>query len=174
VSERATARVGTAVAELVVAYVEAHNAHDPDAVGGLYAPDGRHREIATGGERTGHSEIAGGLVRFFAAFPDARWEVGVPLLDGDRAAVPYRLTATLTSRMGPFEPAGQRLDLAGLYLIELAPDGIASSADYWDAATFARQMRPPPDTHESQEEKNDDSEQRQRPGGAPRRERSGA
>jgi hypothetical protein len=45
--------------------------------------------------------------------------------------------------MGPFEPAGQRLDLEGMHLLEVGAEGITSSADYWDAATFARQMRPP-------------------------------
>jgi predicted ester cyclase len=127
--------------DIATAYLAAHNAHDPRAVGGLYAPEGRHREMATRAERTGGDAIAEGLASFLAAFPDAAWDYDDPVIDGGRIAVAYALTGTLRGALGPFEPAGQTLDLAGLVLIEVGPDGIRRTRDYWDAATFGRQMQ---------------------------------
>jgi steroid delta-isomerase-like uncharacterized protein len=122
-------------------YLNAHNAHDAEAVGALYAPDGAHREVATGQSKSGREAIAAGLESFLEAFPDAHWEHGVPVASGARAAVPYRLTGSLWQPLGPFAAAGQALDLEGLVLIEIGVDGITRTTDYWDAATFARQMK---------------------------------
>jgi hypothetical protein len=125
---------------VVTQYLSRHNAHDAAAVGALYAPEGAHREVATGQSKIGPQEIAAGLASFLAAFPDARWEHGPGVAARGRAAVPYRLTGSLQAQLGPFAPAGQALDLHGLVLIEMGSDGILSTTDYWDAATFARQM----------------------------------
>jgi predicted ester cyclase len=126
---------------IATAYLAAHNAHDARTVGDLYAPQGRHREMATRAERTGGDAIADGLDSFLRAFPDAAWDYEPPVIDGGRIAVAYSLTGTLRGALGPFRPAGQSLVLAGLVLIEVAPDGIRSTRDYWDAATFGRQMQ---------------------------------
>ena len=126
---------------VVSALYDAYNAHDTAAVAALYAPAGRHVEAASGTERTGASTIAKGLATLISAFPDARWRELKRVCDGDRAAVTYILTGTLSAPFGPFEPAGQRLELRGVHVIEIGPDGIELSEDYWDAATFGRQMK---------------------------------
>jgi steroid delta-isomerase-like uncharacterized protein len=127
--------------EVATAYLAAHNAHDTGAVGALYAPEGRHREMATGAERVGGDEIAEGLASFLRAFPEAAWDYEDPVIDGGRIAVAYSLTGTLRGDLGPFQPAGQALELAGIVLIEVGAGGIQSTRDYWDAATFVRQMK---------------------------------
>ena len=131
------------VNEVAMAYLSAHNAHDVRAVGDLYAPAGRHREMATGAERVGGDRIAEGLASFLKAFPDAAWDYEEPVIDGGRVAVAYWLTGTLRGSLGPFQPAGQALRLAGIVLIEIGTDGIQSTRDYWDAAAFGRQMQGP-------------------------------
>ncbi|UGS35924.1 ester cyclase [Capillimicrobium parvum] len=128
-------------AQLASRLHEAYNAHDADAAGRLYAPDGRHVEIATGGERSGPEAIADGLRGLLAAFPDARWEERMLIAEGDRAAIGYVLTGTLTEAFGPFEPNGQRLELPGVHLVSTAGGEITRCEDYWDAASFGRQMR---------------------------------
>jgi predicted ester cyclase len=128
---------------VVTALYEAYNSHDAEAAGALYAPDGRHAEVATGQARTGGTAIAEGLAGLLAAFPDARWEEQARIVDGDRAAVTYILTGTLQQKFGPFEPAGQRLELRGAHVLEVGPDGIRVCEDYWDASSFGRQMKAP-------------------------------
>jgi ketosteroid isomerase-like protein len=131
------ARAGDTVATLYAAY----NAGDADRAASLYAPSGRHVEVATAAERTGRRAIADGLGGLLEAFPDAHWREQTRIVSGDRAAVTYVLTGTLQSRFGPFEPSGQRLELRGVHVVQLGRDGIELCEDFWDAATFGRQMR---------------------------------
>lgn len=129
---------------LVSALYEAYNAHDTAAVAALYAPRGRHVEAASGNERTGGGAIARGLSTMLTAFPDARWHELKRVCAGDRAAVTYILTGTLRSVFGPFQPAGQRLELRGVHVIDVGPGGIELCEDYWDSGTFGRQMKATP------------------------------
>lgn len=127
---------------VVSALYDAYNAHDTAAVAALYAPGGRHVETASGNERAGGSAIAKGLATMLKAFPDARWYELKRVCNAERAAVTYILTGTLSAPFGPFEPAGQRLELRGVHVIDVGPEGIELSEDYWDSATFGRQMKP--------------------------------
>jgi steroid delta-isomerase-like uncharacterized protein len=129
--------------QVVSALYEAYNSHDAEAAGALYAPEGRHVEIAMGNERTGGAAIAEGLGGLLNAFPDIRWEGRARIIDGDRAAVTYVMTGTLQAQFGPFEPAGQQLELRGAHVLQIGPDGIDVLEDYWDVSTFGRQMKRP-------------------------------
>jgi steroid delta-isomerase-like uncharacterized protein len=128
-------------APLVARLWEAYNAHDARAAAGLYRDDATHHEVAQGRTATGPTQIADGLGRFLQAFPDARWEPQPAILSDGRAAVPYRLTGTLEAPLGPFRTPGQKLDLEGVFVIETDHAHILATADYWDAATFGRQMQ---------------------------------
>ena len=134
-------RAGGADAAATALYA-AYNTHDAAAAAALYAPHGRHAEVATGQERTGREGIAEGLDGLLRAFPDAHWQERMRIVAGNRVAVTYVLTGTLSSRLGPFEPAGQRLELRGVHVLEVGPDGIEVCEDFWDASTFGRQMKP--------------------------------
>lgn len=119
----------------------AYNRHDPDAVAAVYAADAVHEEVAQGQVRSGAEAIAAGLRRFFGWFPDAHWARHLVIDDGrGRMAVSYLLTATLQERLGPFLPCGQPISLRGIHVLHLADGRIARSEDYWDAATFQRQL----------------------------------
>lgn len=127
-------------ADVVERFWAAYNAHDVEAVAGLYAADATHHEVAQGRRVTGAAEITGGLRRFLESFPDAHWEPHRRIAGGGAVAVPYRLTGTLAAPLGPFRAAGQKLDLEGVFVIETDGSAIVATADYWDAATFGRQM----------------------------------
>lgn len=129
-------------AAVVAAFYEAYNAGDVDAAVALYAPDGRHLEVAQDRAAAGRDEIAAGLGHFLRCFPDARWEVQRSIVGEGEAAVTYVLTGTLQQQLGPFEPAGQALELRGVHVFALADGAIAATEDYWDGGTFGRQMRP--------------------------------
>ena len=120
---------------------DAYNRHDAAAVARLYAPDGSHEDVAHGRPRLGPGAIADGLRRFFGWFPDARWEPSLRIADRRGAvAVTYLLTATLQQPMGPIAARGQPLSLRGVQVLHLRDGLISRSEDYWDAATFHRQI----------------------------------
>lgn len=130
--------------DVVADLYDAYNAHDPSRAVVQYAEAGAHEEVPTGRVSRGRSAIRDGLERFFAAFPDAHWEPEHATDDGRRAVVGYRLTGTLQAPLGPFSAEGQRLDIRGVHVLEVnRNDRIEQSADYWDAATFTRQMGAP-------------------------------
>lgn len=129
------------IEQLVDTLYEAHNGEDAAGAAALYAPGGRHVEIEQGTARAGPDAIREGLAGFFEAFPDARWRERTRVAAGERAAVTYVLTETLCGRLGPSEPASQRLDPRDVHVVEASGDKITLSEDCWDAATFVRQMR---------------------------------
>jgi len=126
---------------VIVRLYEAYNAHDAVAVAKLYAAEATHEDIVQGKPKRGSNEIAAGLARFFEWFPDARWAPQHQAIGGDgNAAVSYLLTATLKSQMGPIAPRDQAIALRGVHLLQIRDGLIRRSEDYWDAATFQRQL----------------------------------
>lgn len=131
--------------ELVNELLRAYNAHDPQGAADLYAEAGTHSDVAHGRSRTGRSAIASGLAGLLQAFPDATWAskdvAGAP----GCAAVRYRLTGRLRSTLGPYQGFGQRLDLVGVLWLWASAGEVTRTEDFWDSATFDRQMQSAPD-----------------------------
>jgi len=122
------------------ALYEAYNAHDAEAAGALYAADGVHEDVATQRPQSGHTAIATGLRGFLAAFPDAQWTcLGSGEADGT-AFSRYVLTGSLQGDLGPIRAGGQPLQLRGVHVLQVRDGRIEKSEDYWDMATFQRQM----------------------------------
>jgi steroid delta-isomerase-like uncharacterized protein len=123
------------------ALLGAYNEHDLAAVAACYRDDATHVDVASGRPKVGPDAIAGGLGYLLTAFPDAAWHAEAAVEQGDVTAVRYRLTGTLQSAFGGFEPHGQALELPGVLWIEGAAGGIARSVDFRDSGSFTRQMR---------------------------------
>lgn len=122
----------------------AYNDHDAGAVAALYAADATHEDVAQGKPKHGRDEIASGLARFFDWFPDACWKPDRFAVGANgMAAVSYLLTGTLKSRLGPIAAQGQAISLRGVHMLDIRDGLIRRSEDYWDAATFQRQLNHP-------------------------------
>jgi maleamate amidohydrolase len=131
------------LATLAGRFHEAYNAHDAAAAAALYAPRGRHVDVPMNSVSAGPEAIEQGLAHFLRCFADARWTPSAPIVGDGVVTIPYRLTGTLAERLGPFEPRGQQLDLAGVHVL-VAPSGaIIESLDHWDRATLERQLAGP-------------------------------
>ena len=128
------------------ALYEAYNRHDADAAAALYAPDGTHEDVAVGRPARGREAIAAGLRRLFTAFPDSRWTPSAQVEHDGRAFGTYVLTGTLRQDLGSIRATGQRLELRGVHVLETDSGLIRLSQDYWDSATFQRQMTTTPST----------------------------
>ena len=133
-----TARAG--LEELAGRFHAAYNEHAVQAAAALYAEHGRHVDVPQAHVATGVAAIRDGLARFLGWFPDAHWEPSRPIAGDGVVTVAYRLSGTLQSRLGPFEPRGQRLDLAGVHVL-VAPEGaIVESVDVWHRPTLEAQL----------------------------------
>src|SRR3546814_10169871 len=79
-------------------------------------------------------------ISFFGWFPDAHWTPR-KLIDGRTAsALTYLLEATLTTDMFGVKAHGQKIHLQGALILHFSGKLIRRSEDYWDAATFKRQV----------------------------------
>ncbi|KPH64065.1 ester cyclase [Novosphingobium sp. ST904] len=122
------------------ALLDAYNRHDVETVASLYTADGTHEDMAPNKSKVGAAAIAAGLSTFFGWFPDAHWTPR-KLIDGRTAsALTYLLEATLTTDMFGVKAHGQKIHLQGALILHFSGKLIRRSEDYWDAATFKRQV----------------------------------
>ena len=124
--------MGLSPAELVERYLASFAGGDPDRIAELVTDDFENRHhSALGGGCSGRVAYRERLPGFLADLPGLRYESEGVIVEGDRVAAPYRLTA---------RPGGVPVEIHGVMLIEVRGGLIASRTDYWDSQTFLRQV----------------------------------
>ncbi|PAY09634.1 MULTISPECIES: nuclear transport factor 2 family protein [Bradyrhizobium] len=125
--------------EVVTALYDAYGRRDHRAILALYCDDASHDEVAQLKTKQGSAEIAVGMQKLFSWLPDVRWEVKSMIVGGDGVvAVAYVMHATAPRKSGTTE--AKVISLRGVQLVQVADGRIRHSEDYWDAATFQRQV----------------------------------
>jgi ketosteroid isomerase-like protein len=118
-------------------YPAALNDHDPDAVAACVAPDFVNEHTsALGTSRTGRDAYRAALPGFLDQFLDLHYAIEDVIVDGDRAAVAYRMTCDWLDDDGRRHPVALR----GMFRFTVADGLIAHRVDYWDGADFERQV----------------------------------
>lgn len=118
--------------EIVERYLASFAGGDPDEIASLVTEDFENRHhSALGGGCSGRAAYRERLPGFLADLPELRYESEGPVVDGQRVAAPYRLTA---------RPDGNDVEIHGVMMITVRDGLIASRTDYWDSQTFLRQI----------------------------------
>lgn len=131
-----------AMTGLVARYVDAWNAHRPEACADCFAPDGERvwRVLApahVGGDPfprfRGRDAVREGIASFMAAVPDLVVDV-IALSDGSdgRIWTEWRLSGTHLGDWGPWPARGERVDVVGVSILTLGDGGFAEERLYWD------------------------------------------
>ncbi|WP_163160196.1 nuclear transport factor 2 family protein [Bradyrhizobium uaiense] len=117
----------------------AYDEHNHDTIRKLYCDDATHDEVSQLRTRQGAAEIALGMQKLFAWLPDIWWEVKA-MVAGDHGAIAvvYIMHATAPQKNGAAKT--KAISLRGVQIIEVVDGRIRRSEDYWDAATFQRQI----------------------------------
>lgn len=124
--------------EVVARYLDALNAHDPDAVVACVADDFFNEHTSAAGTSVqGRTAYRERLPAFFARFSELRYEPEDWIVDGDRVAVPYRMRCRYTTDGGDVRP----VELRGIFRFRVEADRIVHRVDYWDGTEFARQVQ---------------------------------
>jgi len=120
----------------VVRYVEALNAHDADAIAACVGEDFVNEHTsALGRSVTGRTGYRANLTGFLAGFLDLRYEVEDLIVEGDRAALAYRMSFRSASA------GGRQVRVRGMFRFRVGADGlIAHRTDYWDSGEVRRQL----------------------------------
>jgi hypothetical protein len=75
------------------------------------------------------------LPAFLAQFRNLRYEAEDWIIDGDRAAVPYRMSCTYVDENG-----SHPVTIRGMFRFTVNGGTIVHRVDYWDSAAFSRQV----------------------------------
>ncbi|WP_112313108.1 nuclear transport factor 2 family protein [Pseudogemmobacter bohemicus] len=122
--------------ELIDRFYAAYAARDAQGAAALYAPDGRHDEIAMAKSRQGREALAQGLEGFWRMLPDVAWSRRGYIRAAGHVAVPYHMTGTFTGKDGQKRP----IALDGLHLFEIRDGALMVTKDLWDLDLFKAQM----------------------------------
>jgi hypothetical protein len=131
--------------EVVTRQLAAVNAHDPDAVVALIAPDAVcETPTLPGGEAVGPGPLRADYAALFRAFPDLVVEELDRLLspDGGSAAILWRARATHAGPLDPpgFAPTGVRGQSRGMSHTEVRGGRIVHFRLYYDLTDLGRQI----------------------------------
>jgi ketosteroid isomerase-like protein len=121
----------TTPAEVVASYLRSFASGDPDEVARHVAEQFvNEHATALGTGCVGHDEYRRRLPAFLASLPGLAYEIEQLIVDGDRAAAAYRMTAS---------PPEGPVDIRGVMVVEVADGLVARRTDYWDSLTYLRQ-----------------------------------
>jgi predicted ester cyclase len=121
--------------EAVESYLAALNSGDPDRVADRVTEDFHNEHTsALGHGLHGRPAYRERLTGFLAEFRELRYETEDLLVDGDRAALAYRMSFR-------WEGAEHRprVVIRGMFRFRVADGRIAHRVDYWDSAAFHAQ-----------------------------------
>jgi steroid delta-isomerase-like uncharacterized protein len=119
----------------------AWNAHDPDAVAGVFAPDAVLIEAGRPEPFRGRDAIRERARALLIAFPDLRLERIELVIDGDRHADRWVMTGTHRGELLGLAPTGRRVRVEGATFTRLGPDGlVAQDVHFSDTTTLLAQL----------------------------------
>lgn len=126
--------------QLIADFYSAYNARDVAAAVALYAPAGRHSDVAGGRRAEGRPAVEKSLQGFFQLLPDVAFEVREQVLSRNSAVVSYRMRGHLGRDLGAMKTTGKPIVLNGAHVFEFEDGLIAATTDYWNRDEFARQL----------------------------------
>lgn len=134
---------GTPIAAppIVERWVAAWNAHSPDQMADLFTDDGVYEDLAFEFVMQGKQGVAAWVSITLAGAPDAHAELVYAFQAGDRAAAHWIFSGTHTGAWGPdLPPTGNAFSLPVATLFELEGERIRRVGDYYNLATWLRQV----------------------------------
>lgn len=137
---------------LSTGYVEAWNAHDPEAVAAFFALDAVYDDRGPGVIARGRPAIHAHVDAVLRAFSDIRFEVKRTMYGDDFVAAEWTVSMTHTGDFDGLAPTGRKLTSAGVDVATLGSgDEIAHLVSYYDGAATMRDLGLLPARHSALE-----------------------
>ena len=123
-----------------MAWSSAEN-NDPERVLALFADDCVFEDVTFGVVARGKEELRSFVNRAFAAVPDFRYGLTSRFATSQWAAIEWVMSGTHRGDFPGIPATGKRFSsVRGSSILELDAGKIRRESDYWDAATFMKQV----------------------------------
>jgi steroid delta-isomerase-like uncharacterized protein len=117
------------------------DSHGPERVLAFFADDCVFEDVTFGVSARGKEEFRSLLEGAFAAVPDIKYDVTSRLITARGAAIEWVMSGTHKGDFPGIPATGKRFSsVRGASILELEGDRIRRESDYWDAATFMKQV----------------------------------
>jgi steroid delta-isomerase-like uncharacterized protein len=122
-------------------WAAAWSAHDTEKLLSLYTEDCVYEDVAFSMVKHGKAALRALATGTFAAVPDFTVEVTARIVAETAGVMEWLLSGTHHGNLPGMPATGKRFSgVRGATIVELQGDKIRRSADYWDTATFMRQV----------------------------------
>lgn len=152
-SGRLASRTMSTAQEVAERVIDSVNAHNIDALRGLYAPEARIRRPGWP-QDGGAAELLASYEMDFACVPDINLGPVSSLADGPHVVTELRITGTNTGPtiLGDFgkallgadveavPPTGRSIDLPAIFVHEVSDDLVTAERQYWGLLEFLVQI----------------------------------
>ena len=117
------------------------DSNGPERVLGHFADDCVFEDVTLGATARGKDEFRSLLEGAFEAVPDIEYDVTSRLITARGAAIEWVMSGTHKGDFPGMPATGKRFSsVRGASILELEGDKIRRESDYWDAATFMKQV----------------------------------
>jgi steroid delta-isomerase-like uncharacterized protein len=116
------------------------SSHDMDRLLALFTADVVYEDVTMGAVNHGKAELRAFGEGFFVGFPDVAFEVTSRFAGRTSGALEWVMRGTHRGDLPGMPATGRQVDVRGASIIEFAGDKIRRCSDYWDMATFLKQL----------------------------------
>jgi steroid delta-isomerase-like uncharacterized protein len=128
------------IRRLVTELYDAWSLHQPERIDTIFTEDGLYEDVAGGQTVHGREAIKQLLRTTYAWAPDFRVTMKSLVVADDSAATEWVSEGIQTGRIGDLPASGNSFRLCGVSIITFREGKIAKVIDYYDMATFLRQL----------------------------------
>lgn len=121
-------------------WAEGWSSHNMATVASVFTDDCIYEDVALGVVNHGKNELKAFGDGFIAGAPDVKVEVTSRFSAGDMAAAEWEMSGTHNGDLPGMPATGKPFSLRGVSVFEMRGDSISRCSDYWDLATFKRQL----------------------------------
>ena len=130
--------------EIVRKWHESWDMRDPDRGTTVIADDCQFEDVARNEAQIGPQAYKDDYYRWREAFPDGECKVVNVITQGDWAVGEFvnrgTHTGPLRSSRGTFEPTGKKVEVRYCSVMRVEDGKVVEGRDYYDSATFLRQL----------------------------------
>ncbi len=116
------------------------NSKDVDRIEALFASDAVHEDMTSGVKLHGASASRDLFAGTWQAIPDVRTEVGRVICQDEWISWEWTMTATHTGDFPNLPATGRAFSIEGVSVLRISGGRVLSQRDYYDQASFLRQV----------------------------------